>query len=259
MPAKTIDLDLNPRQTLRGVFSDSIVAAIDAALEKETDTPRAYIGASAVGDECARRVQLDVWGAFHPKKPQPKSRPIDGKLRRIFTRGHRLETNMAEWLRLAGFDLVTLNDDGYPFGFITGQGQIRGHVDGKIRAAPQPFAAPLPCIWENKVVNAKGWRSVSKDGVLKAYPKYDAQAQLYMAYLDAKATLFTFLNADTCEIYAELVGFDAQRAQAASDRAVHILTATRAGDLLPKAAGSGDVYPCAFCRWRGECWSSEGV
>lgn len=246
-------IDLNHSKTKREAFSDEIVKKIDAALEAQEDTPRSYIGASAIGDECARRVQLSVWASFHPDAPPIKQQPIDGKLRRIFRRGSRLEADVAEWLIAAGYDLLTRKRDGSEFGFVTADGQFGGHVDGLIRH----FLSNTDdghVVWENKVVNAKGWRSVQKHGVLKAYPKYDTQGQLYDAYLEMPATLFTFVNADSMEIHVELVPFDPDRAQAASDRAVHILRATRAGELLPRAAASEDVYPCRFCRFAAECW-----
>jgi hypothetical protein len=93
----------------------------------------------------------------------------------------------------------------------------------------------VPALWECKSANAKNWREIAKHGVTKAKPVYAAQIALYQAYLgltEAPA-LFTAINKDTCEIWHELVPFDAALAQSASDKAVTILRACDAGELLP--------------------------
>ena len=53
---------------------------------------------------------------------------------------------------------------------------------------------------------------------------------IYQAYLELHEhpAIFTALNADTMEVYTELVPFDAALAQRMSDRAVKVITATEA-------------------------------
>lgn len=261
-------LDLNHTATKRALFSQSIAAQVDAAnpgrieelttlyarIESEPlplseDRPGRSVSASAIGDECARRVQLNIWVTFHPSARAPKKAPLDDKTRRIFLRGHETETLVAKWLMNTGYDLLTRTGNDTQFGFSAADGQIKGYADGVIRNFVSDITG-----WEHKTVNNKGWRSVAKHGLLKTYPKYDAQAQLLMAYLELPAMLVSLLNADTHELWFELQPFNQTRAQDASDRAVRILQATRAGDLLPCAASSGDVFPCKFCQFREECW-----
>ncbi|HET7866939.1 MAG TPA: hypothetical protein VFL86_21265, partial [Burkholderiaceae bacterium] len=66
--------------------------------------------------------------------------------------------------------------------------------------------------------------------------------------------LFTALNADTMEIYIELVPFDAALAQRMSDRAVKVITATEAGDLLPRSFTDATHFECRMCAWQDRCW-----
>lgn len=265
-------LDLNSSATRRRAFSMKLSEAVDAVISRaerlavvrgivsnltlnpppEEAASRNYIGASAIGDKCARRVQLDVWAAFHPSAPAINREPLDEKTRVIFARGHRTETEMASWLTSAFDDirLSTLNLEGYQHGFVTGGGQIRGHADGIIELAR---VSKQPMLWETKTLGEKGWSKLWNHGLAKAHPKYDVQTQMLMAYLDLPATLFSALNADTGELYFEHVAFDTAKAQAASDRAVHILTATRAGELLPKASDDPTHFVCRFCRFKEEC------
>ena len=95
----------------------------------------------------------------------------------------------------------------------------------------------FPALWEHKAINAKNWRALERDGLEKTFPQYAAQVSLYQSYLDVtNPALFTATNADTCERLHFFVPFNAERAQLWSDRAVTIIEATRAGELLPRAA-----------------------
>jgi len=165
-------------------------------------------------------------------------------------------------LRAAGIDLVTQKRDGGQFGFSVAGGRIRGHVDGIIAAAPAALGLRAPALWECKTMNAKNWRACVKDGVTVSKPVYAAQIAIYQAYMEATVpgisaapALFTAINKDTAEIHHELVPFDAALAQRMSDRAVRILQATDAGELLPRIAQARDFYECRFCAWAERCWS----
>jgi hypothetical protein len=240
-----IDLDLNTLRMQRVGFASSINDAIDAGLETLVEHPRDYLGASLIGDECLRRIQFERLAA--------PAKPISGKLRRIFQRGHAGEALAVDWLTTAGFVVSRLKPDNKPLGFSVAQDRFRGHVDGVLKDGP--IALEYPCIWECKVLGAKGWGSLVKNGVAKSHPKYADQISLYQLYMDLLApALLTVVNADTMELWHELVPFDPARAQDASDRAVRILEAMQAGELLPRAADSPNYYPCTFCRFADHCW-----
>jgi hypothetical protein len=112
-----------------------------------------------------------------------------------------------------------------------------------------------PLIWEHKALNAKGWREVERDGLEKKYPHYLSQVCLYQTYLDiTNPALFTVTNADTCEWLHFFVPYDAERAQLWSDRAVNIIEATRAGELLPRAYDDPTDWHCRMCPHKERCW-----
>jgi len=101
-------------------------------------------------------------------------------------------------------------------------------------------------------------KELERDGLTKAFPEYAAQVALYQAYLDVtNPALFTALNADTCERMHFLVPFDAERAQAASDRAVTIIAASRAGQLLPRFTDDADDWRCRMCSHWERCWKES--
>jgi hypothetical protein len=122
-------------------------------------------------------------------------------------------------------------------------------------AGPQLPDLIYPAIWEHKALGAKGWRAVERDGLTGLYQVYAAQVALYQAYLEVtNPALFTAVNADTCERLNFLVPFDPVLAQATSDRAVMVIEATLAGELLPRVTDDPDSWKCRICQWRDRCW-----
>ena len=253
-------LDYNSRSPA----ADRLNAAIDAALVARDGAtpPRGYLGGSRLGHACERALQFEFAHA-----PKDDGAGFDGRLLRVFGIGHALEDLAADWLRAAGFDLHTrrASDDGegegHQFGFSVAGGRIRGHVDGILAAGPGGAGMTFPALWECKTMNAKSWRETASKGVAAAKPIYAAQIAVYQAYMEATVpgvadhpALFTAINKDTAELHHELVPFDAALAQRMSDRAVRILQATDAGDLLPRVAVQPDFHECRFCPWARRCW-----
>ena len=97
-----------------------------------------------------------------------------------------------------------------------------------------------------------------RDGIEKAYPHYAAQVWLYQAYLDVtgQPAIFTAVNGNTMERLHLLLPFDAAQAQAWSDRAVAIIKATQAGELLPRAYDDSKDWRCRMCAHTVRCWGT---
>jgi hypothetical protein len=135
-------------------------------------------------------------------------------------------------------------------------GVFRGNADGILVAGPGLPDIKYPCLCEHKCLGAKGWRALERDGVEKAYPQYAVQIWIYQAYLDVTEhpAVLTAVNADSCERLHLPVPFNAEQAQAWSDRAVTIIEATRAGELLPRFTDNQDDWRCKMCGHRERCW-----
>jgi len=136
-------------------------------------------------------------------------------------------------------------------------GRLQGHIDGVIVGGPEGFA--YPALWECKCLGNKSWSDLDKKGLTLSKPVYAAQVAIYQAYLELHEhpAIFTALNADTMEIYTELVPFDAALAQRMSDRAVKVITATEAGELLPRAFHDSTHFECRMCAWQDRCWRTQ--
>ena len=239
-------LDFNSRC----VRSDRFVELIDKALEERASEKRGYLGASAIGQACLRRLQYGYAGVT----PDPGN-DISGRTKRIFHRGHIGEDWMAEWIRAAGFDLKTHDKNGKQFGFSDCDDRFKGHIDGVVVGGPSGFE--YPALWENKVLGSKGFNQLKRHGLNKAYPVYAAQVATYQAYMKLadNPAFFTALCADTMEIELFLVPFNQELGQEGADKAAMVLSAHDHGETLPRAAESEDAFVCKFCPFKGTCWA----
>jgi hypothetical protein len=237
-------LDFNPPAV--STVNTSINAALDvAAAIEQREERRDYLGASGIGSECLRKVQFD-W---------QRESVHAARTKRIFNRGHASEEKVAVQLALAGF---TIERGTERTGFTAVDGMFRGHCDGIITGGPAIEDLAYPCLWENKCLGSSGWKKIEKVGLRAAYPQYYDQVMLYQAYLglDENPALFTVENADTCHFLCLTVPFDPEAAQAASDRAVAVIRATQAGELLPRITEKGPTdWRCKMCSHSGFCWS----
>jgi len=240
-------IDFNSSASVSG----QLTALVDAGMQRAraSEPGRDYLGASRLGVACERALQYEF-----AKAPIDSGRPLEGRMLRIFERGHVMEDCMVAWLRAAGFDLRTRKADGEQFGFSAADGRLKGHVDGVIVGGPEGFA--YPALWENKCLGNKSWRDLDKHKLAVSKPVYAAQVAIYQAYLELHEhpAIFTAINADTMEIYTELVPFDPALAQRMSDRAVKVITATQAGELLPRSFNDSTHFECRMCAWQDRCW-----
>ena len=228
----------------------AIIKELDrAVVEKERKQPeRKYLGASSLGDPCARKLQYRYIG-----QQKDKDKGFPAKTLRTFALGHTIEDLMIMYFRDAGFDLRT-EKGGEQFGFAVAEGEIKGHIDGVIVGGPLPIQYPM--LWECKSANDRKFAEFVRKGVAEANPVYAAQVAMYQAYMDLtdNPCCFTVLNKNTSEIYIELIPFNQDLAQSTSDKAVNIIRATRGNDMLPRIAQNDDFFMCKWCEFRNTCW-----
>jgi hypothetical protein len=226
-----------------------IDALVDDALmaERVVMPARDYLGASRIGEPCARRLCYELM-----QVPVDDGAEFSGRMLRIFEAGHRFEEMTVRWLRLAGFNLRTHKRDGEQFGFSVAGGRFRGHIDGVIVGGPD-IGIEYPVLFEHKALKSSSWHELVKQGVKGSKPIYWAQVQIYMAYLAIEHTLFVTLDKDTQALRYELVPFDPAAAQVLSDKAVAVIRAVEARELLPRIADKPDFFICKFCPYRIRC------
>lgn len=246
-------IDLNPTTVKREAFSERVNAVLSKELHRKNGLPprRAYVGASSVGGDCERSIQFDYAGA-------PRERDFKTETLRKFDFGHFSE----EWARHtftdAGFTLVQHRRaprELYSFSQLGGR--FKGTPDGVFLDGPENIGIGYPCLWEHKGVGSKTYRQLEREGLKKARFTYYAQCQVYMAYLELTEhpAVFTVTNLDSGEQMHLAVAFDPVTAQAMTDRAVRIVQATEAGELLPRPFADATHFKCrTMCDFPNRCW-----
>lgn len=233
--------------------SDRVNAHIDAAFraKREAEPKREYVGASAIGDECLRKLQLGYLQV-------PVDREPAGNMLRIWETGHVFEREIANWLQMAGFDVEVVDPETKKqFGFSVLDEEGQGHFDGICRGGPIPLAYPF--MWECKALNRKNWNDVKKRSVPISKPVYAGQIAIGQGYLNLlNPAMFTALNKDTSELHHELVPFDQPLAQQMSDKMAMIIQSTEQQVLLPRAYSTKEHFYCQhLCGFTDKCWSMK--
>ena len=230
---------------------DAVVELIDKAMQKKnSDQPRRqYLGASRIGEECSRRLAYE----YH-MTPKDEDAGFKGNTLRIFDMGHDGEERMAEYIKLAGFELQTHTADGRQIAISDADGKFKGHLDGVIHGGPAIAGLKYPCLWENKALGDKSWKDAVKNGIKEAKKVYYAQVQVYMGYHGLDSCMFTCLNRDTGEIHVEIIPFDSRDCQDYVDKVVTIVSSSSPDDL-PRPFSGADDFRCKFCDYKRLCWN----
>lgn len=240
-------IDLNHTK----ILSEEINSHIDIFLEAKNkkQTPRNYLGGSRLGEECERALQYEYFNT-----PKDTGKDFKGQTLRIFSRGFWVEDMMIKWLRNAGFNLKTHNDNGEQFGFSIMKDRIRGHCDGIFISGHN--MAKYPCLWECKGINQNGWKKLVKHGIKQAYPTYYAQVQIYQKYfnLTENPAIFSAVNMNTMEIEWQSVEHDSIFTDRLTNKARRIILYCDSGELLPRQFHSKDFFKCKWCSYQERCW-----
>jgi hypothetical protein len=243
-------LDFNKRTHREQAASDAIndIVAKGLAAKRALQPRRDYLGASAIGAECARQLQFELAGA--PRWSEPGTETLVK-----FDLGHMTEEMSRFHFIDAGFQLVTKSPrTGASYRFTQLDGRFAGTPDGVFIGGPPVLS--YPCLWEHKGVGAKTFREIEKHGLKKARPRYYTQVAVYQAYLQLTdhPAVFTVTNLDSGERLHLLIPFDAEEAQRATDLAVQVIKATDAGELLPRPFADETDFRCKFCAFAARCW-----
>lgn len=243
---------------LNKTFCEIANDAIDKGIirENKRQSTRNYLGGSRLGVECKRALQYEYLKV-------KKDIDFSPKTLRIFQAGHLYEDLAVKWMRGAGIEILTENEDGEQFGFESFKGKIAGHVDGIITFVPELLKQKTPMLWECKSLNNKNFNDLVKNGLKKSKEVYYTQVNIYSAFMEDQfkgisdnPAWFTAINKDTCEIYHELIPFDGSVAQRDYDSAVKLIEQAEKFELLERPYVNG-FYKCRFCSWKEKCWGDN--
>ena len=235
---------------------DPTLEAMKRVMEAQQDTTRRnYLGASLIGNECARQIYYEYNG--YPRLL------FEAETLMNFEDGHRTEDLTASRLRLVdGIELWTHDEKGEQFGFSAFEGKFSGHCDGVIRGLRQ--APKTLHVWEakcsaykkfNEFKNAK--QKFGDKLALKNWnTNYFAQAQLYMHYLQIDRHYMTVALAGGRDYDSCRTEYQPDIAQFYIDRADKIINAK---EPPPKINDKPDFFLCRFCNFKEICHNAKNT
>jgi hypothetical protein len=237
-------------------FADRINFFIDAAIAAKVkeEKVRDYLGASVIGHDCERHVQYHLLAA----RGEIQRKAVEPRISRIFDRGNVYEAKCRALLSQAGF----VFDPGvitWPHGieeqagFEDFDGRFKGHIDGKLNNGPD-IGLLFPALWEHKCLGSKSWKKLEKEKLKSFSSTYYAQVQIYMHYMFLHTCLFSATNADTMEIYHEVVPYNGAEAESLIKRVGHVFLLTDASEFVPRFTQDRSHYQCKWCDFYEVCW-----
>ena len=210
------------------------------AYRDEEDDFRSHLGASLIGRECAR----ELWYSFRwTTKPS-----FDGRILRLFNRGHLEEPRMVALLLMIGCTVWQFDEEGNQFRIKGHKGHFGGGMDGVILGVPE--IPDEPVLGEFKTHNDKSFQKLKGDGVREAKFEHYVQMQMYMGKNGFRWALYMAINKNDDELYAELVAFDQVTYDRFLDRSAMVIDAV---EPPPRINNSPGWYKCKFCDFCPVC------
>lgn len=233
-------------------YKDGLIEAIYKHIEEEAanEKPRAYVGASSIGDECERKLYYQL---REPSKSSERKAPLI----LAANDGHRGEDLFASYIRqVEGVKLVTHKPDGKQLGFADLDKMFKGHCDGIIEGIPQ--APKTPHIWEHKVKNEKFYKALEtlikklniKDVLKKWDYVYYCQAVVYMHYFDCTRHYMTVGAAGSRKFQSIRTNANPVLAKQLIEKAKRIISYTSAPYGISE---NSSYFQCKWCFFYKHC------
>lgn len=173
---------------------EQIIKTIYDNYKRKQEPPRPYLGASELGKHC----NLILWR----KLRWCSKEDFDGRMLKLFKRGHFEELIMCEDLKSVGIKLEHTGKDQLEVNFCS---HGKGHPDGIIKAAKN-------MLWECKTFNDENFKKLKENGVKESKFEHYIQIQIYLHELNKKMiiehALYTAINKNDDELYFEIINYD---------------------------------------------------
>jgi hypothetical protein len=210
-------------------------------LYQDSNHPRDYLGASAVGEACERK----LWYSFRwvvREKFEPR-------MMRLFQTGYLEEARVVNELKKIGCEVLEKDENGKQWGFVDLGGLFRGSCDGVVLGIPE-----APKTWhllEVKTSSTKAFKEMQKKGVIAARAQHYAQMQIYMHYLELTRAMYICVCKETDDLHIERIEYNKEVALSLISKAERIINSEQPPERIKNA--NPEFPPCSWCAANSLC------
>jgi hypothetical protein len=220
------------------------------AVEKYDGGFRTHLGCSLIGHDCKRY----LWYSFRWAHREQ----FDGRMQRLFNRGHREEDRFVEYLRGIGAQVWT-HDDAQPpkangelpqYRVTWCGGHAGGSLDGVV-VLPEKYGIPYPLLAEFKTKgDGRKWQKLVEDGMPYAEPKHWAQTCSYATEYDLNGILYMSVNKNTEDLFVQILKTDRAHGAHMKAKAGMIVDSRKAP---PRISDNPTFSACVYCPMKKIC------
>jgi len=200
--------------------------------------------ASRIGHPCNRNLWYSVNGA---------TEETNEKSKRILELGKILEPVIINWLRNDGWKVrrnpIDESNDGISLSISVNGGSISAHPDCLISKDNSGLI-----LADIKTMNDRAFRSLKREGTVKAFPNYADQLTIYAQAMknsgfEVDKLAIVALNKNDCDGHINFFDFEPERFEALKQRAEIIF----ASDDAPDKGERFQDWCCSYCGFNPIC------
>lgn len=234
--------------TRKAIISQLYTYVEEYSIEQSPSEHRNHLGVSVIGDACSRK----LWYGFRWCKLEH----FQGRMRRLFKRGHNEEKNFISMLFWMGFHIREIDPDTnkqYKFS------KVNGHYGGSgdsIGMLPWFRDDQDRILIEYKTHNKKSFAELQIKGLKVSKPKHFAQMCGYGREFKTRYGLYCAINKDDDDFWFDLIELDWNYAAQLENKATDIIYARFSPQ---KISENPSYFDCKYCSYRGICHYNEPV
>lgn len=207
--------------------------------EDYREKPRPHLGCSMLGHKCERWLWLSFRWAVIPT--------FDGRMLRLFRRGHEEEKFVIRDLRNIGVDVRGTQTR------VDFEKHVSGSLDGVIMDG-LPESPNKKHVLEIKTHSSKSFNDLVANGVQKSKPLHYAQMQVYMLGTKVDRAFYYAICKDDDRVHTERVKLDKQFAEKLIAKGHRIAMSE---GLPPPLSTDPSWYECKWCDAHDFCHGSK--
>ena len=232
-----------------------IVADIDAyACATYDEGPRTHLGASLIGADCTRATWYE-WRWMGNVR-------FNGRMLRLFNRGHREEDHFVEYIKGIGGEVYTADPNlplknGKPQQYKVSRvgGHFGGSLDGIVRLPLRYNCGSHWMLAEFKTKGTgRGFENLKAKGIMLTNGQHYDQMSTYGWNYNLELSLYFTVNKNDDDLHCEIVPLNFKRAAEVEHKATYII---QSQTPPPRIAQSPTFTKCVNCHHRGVCHFGE--